>query len=189
LLLRFDADSQQAAEKYELMRRQLTKFFECRNCDSASELTDETINRVTRKISEGENIPANSLSAYFYGVARNVLREFRNHPEKTAVSIDNLESLHHPVAPPLINNPLNLEKKLLEQMLECLDSCLGELPEKEQKIILVYYEGEYGAKIENRKKIATLFGMNINNLRIRVYRIREKLEKCVQLCSGKIAIG
>jgi RNA polymerase sigma factor (sigma-70 family) len=187
LLLRFDADTQQAAEKYELMRRQLIKFFECRNCESARELTDETINRVTRKISEGENIPANSLSAYFYGVARNVLKEFRNNPEKAAISIDDLESLHHSVEPLLVDKRPNLEKALLEQMLECLESCLRELPEKEQKIILVYYEGEYGAKIENRKKIATLFGMNINNLRIRVYRIREKLERCVRLCSNETA--
>jgi RNA polymerase sigma factor (sigma-70 family) len=189
LLLRFDADSERAAEKYELMRRQLIKFFECRNCTIAQELADETINRVTRKISEGETILPNALSAYFYGVARNVWREHINNPEKTVFSIDDPESAHHSIEPLAADSHLNLEKALLEQMLECLDSCLGELSEKEQEIVLVYYEGECGAKIANRKKIASLFDMNINNLRIRVYRIREKLERCVQLCSSKTATG
>jgi RNA polymerase sigma factor (sigma-70 family) len=187
--LRFDADLQQAAEKYELMRRQLIKFFECRNCEFAYELTDETINRVTRKISEGENIPANSLSAYCYGVARNVLRESRLHPEKNAISIDQLESLQHPSENPLTANFERAEKKQLDQLLECLDGCLQELPEKERKIILIYYEGEYGARIENRKKVAKRFRMNINNLRIRVFRIRAKLEQCVALCRNKSVVG
>jgi RNA polymerase sigma factor (sigma-70 family) len=187
--LRFDADLQQAAEKYELMRRQLIKFFECRNCEFAYELTDESINRVTRKISEGEDIPANALSAYFYGVARNVLREFRLNPEKNAISIDHLEAFQHPSENPLTVNLERAEKNLAEQLLQCLDGCLQELPEKERKIILVYYEGEYGARIENRKKVARRFRMNINNLRIRVFRIRAKLEQCVALCRNKSAAG
>jgi RNA polymerase sigma factor (sigma-70 family) len=186
--LRFDADLPKAAEKYESMRRQLVKFFECRNCEFAYELTDETINRVTRKISEGESIPANSLSAYFYGVARNVLREARLNPEKNAISIDHLQALQHPSENPSTVNLEQAEKKRLDALLECLDGCLRELPEKERKIILVYYEGDLGQKIENRKKIAKRFRMNINNLRIRVYRIRAKLEQCVELCSNKKAV-
>ncbi len=167
------------------MRSRLIKFFECRNCEIALDLTDETINRVARRISEGENIPPASLSAYFYGVARNVLKEHRNSPEKNACSLDLLESSRHPVENPLEINRLRSEKNLLEQLLECLDSCVNKLSDKDREIILVYYEGEYGAKIENRRKIARIFGMNINNLRIRVFRIREKLERCVQLCRKK----
>lgn len=185
--MRFAADTEHAAEKYELMRSRLIKFFECNQCEIARDLTDETINRVARRISEGEIIPPNSLSAYFYGVARNVLKEHRNNPEKNTYSLDILEPSQHPVENPQITKRLRSEKTLLEQMLECLDFCIKKLPEKEQEIILVYYEGEYGAKIANRKKIAQVFGMNINNLRIRAYRIREKLEKCVQLCSNKAA--
>jgi RNA polymerase sigma factor (sigma-70 family) len=187
LLLRFDADTDRAAQEYELMRSRLIKYFECRNCEVARDLTDETINRVARRISEGEIIPPHSLSGYFYGVARNVLKEYLNSPEKNTYSLDLLEAALHPVENPQTTNLLRSEKTLLEQLLECLDSCVKRLSEKDQKIILVYYEGEYGAKIENRRKIAQVFGMNINNLRIRAYRIREKLEKCVQLCRKKAA--
>jgi RNA polymerase sigma factor (sigma-70 family) len=187
LLLRFDADSERAAQEYELMRSRLIKFFECRKCEVARDLTDETINRVARRISEGEMIPPNSLSAYFYGVARNILKEYRNRPEKNTYSLDLLEAAHHPVENPQTSNLLGAEKTLREQLLECLNSCVKKLPVKDQEIILIYYEGEYGAKIENRRKIAQVFGLNINNLRIRVYRIREKLESCVQLCRKKSA--
>jgi RNA polymerase sigma factor (sigma-70 family) len=185
LLLRFDADLQLAGEKYELMRRQLIKYFECRGCNTARELTDESINRVTRKISEGENIPQHSLSSYFYGVAHNVLREWRIHPEKYAISIDDLD-----VAPQLressgLKQLPPQQEKSMDVMLDCLDRCIEELPNEEQQIILQYYSGEFGTKIDNRKKIAERIGTNINNLRIRVYRIREKLERCVRLCSSQ----
>jgi DNA-directed RNA polymerase specialized sigma24 family protein len=115
------------------------------------------------------------------------LREFRLNPEKNAISIDHLESPQHPSENPLTANLERTEKKLLEQLLECLDGCLQELPDKERKIIMVYYEGEYGSRIENRKKVAKRFRMNINNLRIRVFRIRAKLEQCVALCRNKKA--
>ncbi len=169
------------------MRSRLIKFFECRNCEFAHDLTDETINRVARRISEGEIIPSNSLSGYCYGVAHNVLKEHRNRPEKNTYSIDILEASHHPVENPQITNRLRSEKMFRERLLECLDSCVKKLPDKDQEIILVYYEGEYGAKIKNRRKIAQIFGTNLNNLRIRVYRIREKLETCVQLCRKESA--
>ena len=185
--MHFDADLQQAAKEYELIRCRLMKFFECKNCTTASDLTDETINRVARRISEGEDIPRHQLKGYFYGVAGNVLKEHRNRSDKITYSIDVLDPFHHPVEDPLETIRLRSEKTLLEQLLECLESCVKKLPETEQKMILVYYEGEYGVKIENRKKVAQIFGLNINNLRIRVYRIREKLEKCVQLYSKEIA--
>src|ERR1051325_4279811 len=82
LLRKFDEEVDRAAEKYELIRSRLIKFFESRRCNLAVELTDETINRVSRRISEGETIPQQSLSGYFYGVARNVWKEYLNSPDQ-----------------------------------------------------------------------------------------------------------
>src|SRR5947207_1069954 len=58
LLSQFDSNPERAAEKYELMRSRLVTFFECRGCAAAFDLTDATVDRVARRILEGENIPS-----------------------------------------------------------------------------------------------------------------------------------
>ena len=68
LLLAFDLDREVAAQKYEFMRRKLVEFFEARGGDSPPDSADEAINRVARRISEGEQI--DNLNSYCYGVAR-----------------------------------------------------------------------------------------------------------------------
>jgi RNA polymerase sigma factor (sigma-70 family) len=186
LLRKFDEDESQAAEKFELMRSRLTRFFESRRCNLALELTDETILRVSRRIAEGETVPEQLLSGYFYGVARNVLKEYLISPDRTAFSLESLEPKYHPLHNFLEANRLQSERSFLEQMLDCLEACVKELPTKDQEIILIYYQGEASTKIENRKKIASDFGLNLNNLRIRVFRIRARLEKCVESCRRNI---
>ena len=56
----------------------------------------------------------------------------------------------------------------------------------DRKLILSYYEGA-ATKIENRKQMAESLGISVNGLRIRVHRIREKLEKCITACLGRPA--
>src|SRR5436309_10544001 len=74
LLACFDSDRDRAGEKYENLRCKLVKFFEWRACAVAAEdLTDETINRIARRVDEGEIV--RNLSNYAYGVARMVYLE------------------------------------------------------------------------------------------------------------------
>ena len=75
-----DPDSDRAGEKYESLRLTLMKFFDWRGAHFPEELADETINRVIRKIDEGETI--RDLPTYCHGVARLVLLEKLKGPEK-----------------------------------------------------------------------------------------------------------
>ena len=77
LLACLDQNREQAASRYEIIRRKLMKYFECRGCCSPEDLADETINRVARRIYEGKEIWTSEPANYFYGVARNVLKEYR----------------------------------------------------------------------------------------------------------------
>ena len=52
LLAWLDPDRDRAAHKYETVRTRLIKIFSCRGCGVADDLADETINRVTAKLSE-----------------------------------------------------------------------------------------------------------------------------------------
>jgi len=90
LLAQLDPDAQRAGEKYQTVQRSLAKFFECRGCATPFELADETLNRVARRLEEGETIYAGEFASYAYGVARNVLREHARGPEPRSRPLDSL---------------------------------------------------------------------------------------------------
>lgn len=182
LLVQFDSDPECAGERYELTRAAIIKFFECRGCANALDLADETINRVARKVWEGSEIRADNLSAYFYGVARNVRREHLRNAVREPIPIETLAPHQQPCDETAQSRSDLEEKHHTEQRLACLETCVERLPVETRSLILSYYEGEEGAKIANRKRLAEQLKIPLSNLRIRVHRIREKLETCLSDC-------
>ena len=73
-----------------------------------------------------------------------------------------------------------------ESRLTCLRSCLQTLSPDNRDLILQYYQGEKGEKIENRKKLLQRLGIPVNTLRMRALRLRERLQSCVEECQGRI---
>jgi hypothetical protein len=69
-----------ASGRVEVSRQRLIKFFEWRGLFFPDELADETLDRTTRKIDEGEQIEKNVI-ALVLGAARFVFLESLNHPE------------------------------------------------------------------------------------------------------------
>jgi RNA polymerase sigma factor (sigma-70 family) len=179
LLVFLDKNRERAASRYEIIRRKLMKYFECRRCCSPEDLADETINRVARKILEGKEIWTNDPANYFYGVARNVLKEYRTELERELSLLETLPSLTRPCENTLRQQEIEFERNNLEQQLACLEYCLQQLSPDNRQIIVNYYQGEKGERIKNRKLIAERLGIPTNALRIRVHRIREKLEQSV----------
>jgi len=182
LLARLDSDINRAGEKYEHIRCGIVKYFECRGCVPTLELADETINRVARKLAEGAEIRDESVLSYFYGVARNLFHEHLRDPDRNQTSVELLAPHKHPFENPFELNKLRSEYSELETKLACLDECAELLPPETRKMILAYYEGKQRARIENRRRLAEGLGPPMNSLRIRVHRIREKLEGCLVNC-------
>jgi DNA-directed RNA polymerase specialized sigma24 family protein len=77
-----------AGEKYEELREALVKFLDWRGAPFPEELVDETFNRVTRKLDEGETI--RDLVPYCHGVARLVFLQWLEHPGNRRVELDEL---------------------------------------------------------------------------------------------------
>jgi DNA-directed RNA polymerase specialized sigma24 family protein len=153
LLACLDPDQERAGEKYENIRRGLITFFECRGCFSPEDHADDTINRVARRLAEGKEIYAENPASYFYGVARNVLREHWESAHPAPAPLENL-----PPSKDLSNDPGELDARQLErlqreQQLECLEHCLRELF-RETELITDYYQGETAVKIKYRKSLA-----------------------------------
>lgn len=87
-------------------------------------------------------------------------------------------ALHQVPAATLIDT----ESDETQERIDCLRQCLAALPQKSRELITEYYEGEGSAKINRRKKLAANLGMQLNALRIRACRLREKLEECMGRC-------
>jgi DNA-directed RNA polymerase specialized sigma24 family protein len=181
LLSALDADRERAGQRYEQIRHGLITFFECRGSAAPDADADETINRVARRLSEGTTIYSEQASSYFYGVARNVLKESWD-ARTAATAIDTVSAARHPVFDPARRTEQETERLRIERRLDCLERCLTALAPFARDLITGYYQGDSSVKIRNRKALADRLGLPINALRIRALRIREKLEGCVSEC-------
>jgi RNA polymerase sigma factor (sigma-70 family) len=182
LLARLDPLPERAATKYEDIRESLILFFECRGSHSPEDHTDETINRVARRLEEGKQIYTANLTSYFYGVASNILKEQWAAPGRLSSQIDSSHSAKELSLD--VNELIERDKERQEhdQRLECLEICLHQLTLNNRELIKRYYQGQSNVKVNNRKQMAEQFGISLNALRNKALRIREKLESCVVDC-------
>lgn len=158
-------DTDRGAEEYELLRYKLCTYFANRRCGVPDELADETINRVILR--RGDESIENKL-AYFYGVARNVYREFLR---KQPAYLD-IDEVALPVT--------QAEEPSFSR--ECLDKCLDELPPENKELVLEYFSEKKLAKIQLHRQISENLKTSQTALRMRVMRIKQKLKTCVQDC-------
>ena len=172
-LLCLDSDSDRAGAKYESLRLTLMKFFDWRGALFPEECADETINRVIRKIDEGETI--RDIPTYCHGVARMVFLEKLKSPENRRVDFEEL-------SPAILVAPGPEER---DEKQECFERCLKELPVESRQLILQYYSDEKRAKIDGRLALAQRLSIPLNALRSRAQRIRNRLEECVKGCLKK----
>jgi DNA-directed RNA polymerase specialized sigma24 family protein len=170
LLASLGGDRESAGKHYLETRAKLVRFFEWRGCPFPEDHADETINRVARRLVEGEKIL--NQAGYFFGVARMLLLEINKE------SIRQQQALKELPGSTITSN----QSDESEACIDCLRHCLQKLSPDDRELILQYYHGEKGVKIDCRKKLAERFGVPINTLRMRVFRIRENLQRCLENC-------
>jgi len=171
LLVALGGDRDSAAQKYLEIRTNLMRFFEWRGCSFPEDHADETINRIAKRVAEGEEIL--NYSGYAMGVARLLLLEInkgRQREQQALAEIGTSSEVYE-------EEPDDSESRLV-----CLRSCLQTLSADNRELILEYYQGEKGEKIQNRKKLMDRLGIPVNTLRMRALRLRERLQSCVETC-------
>lgn len=173
LLQRFSANRDEAAVQYDLARRKVVRYFEWRSIGAAEGCADETMDRVARKIEEGQKI--DKLMSYIFGVAHLVLQEvLKEQRDRSAISLDDAPPAWMQQKPPEVVDP--------DMRQICFDRCLEELGVESRTLVLGYYEGEGRAKIDHRQELANKLKIPMNALRIRVHRIKRTLEDCIAEC-------
>ena len=166
LLQALGPDREQAGLQYESVRRKLMRLFEWRGCPFPEDLTDETINRVARRMAEGIELRSADPYGYFCGVAHLVYKEaLRRQARENAA----LEAGDWP--------PASSEDPHFDFRLDLLRDCLQTLDEEQRFLVLRYHENEN--HIRSRRDLSEELGLPLNALRIRVHRIRRRLEECL----------
>jgi len=175
LLYCFDPDRDRAGEKYEDLRRTLIKFFEWRGTPFPEDHTDETFNRVARKLDEG--IEIKNIGGYCYEVARLVCLEALKGNDRKC---EPLETDYPDAA------QADAERRLEhERYLHCLEQCLDKLSIESRTLVIEYYQDDKRDRIERRRALAESLGLQREALANRAQRLRDKLELCVTRCSNR----
>jgi DNA-directed RNA polymerase specialized sigma24 family protein len=155
-------------EAYEKARNRLIIFFASRKCREPESLADKTIDIAILKMAE---IPAEAKPiAYLLGIAKNVFRAYLRDLEKEQTA--NANSLRY-------QGQSQFE---VEHNHTCLDRCLNELQEDDRTVLIEYYSQSKRAKIELRRQLAKQRKLEPNALRNHVFRLNQRMARCVNNC-------
>jgi RNA polymerase sigma factor (sigma-70 family) len=161
-----------AGSMYVQLRYDLTRIFNWAGCSDPDGLTDETFDRVAKKVREVAPAYEGDPRHYFHAVARNLIKEDTKKVQKQ-VPLEDVD----PVAP----EPVAVEETAVMRE-ECLQSCLQELSIENRVLIRNYYAKEKQAKIDHRAELARQLGISVETLRVKAHRLRRALKRCIGRC-------
>jgi RNA polymerase sigma factor (sigma-70 family) len=177
LLNALDPDRERAGEIYVELWGKLRDFFgrgRCRESD-LGRLVDEVINRLERKLGEGE--PILNINSYAHGVAKNVRQDYFRKRMPEPLGVD----------PPGILITENNDEA--DSRYECLEKCLADLNSEDRELILGYYDPQENEKNKDiRKRLAERFGISSGSLKVRATRLRDKLRMCIADCMQRSVV-
>jgi len=173
ILAWLNPDREIAATMYVQLRHDLAKIFTFRRCADPEGLTDEVFDRVAKKVHELRPTYVGDPRLYFRAVANNLVKEDLKRA-KTQVSLEEPE----PPEPTTTES----DEDDIEDLEECLHSCLQKLSAEDRKLIVNYYAKEKHAKIDHRSELASQSGISVETLRVKVYRLRLSLQRCIERC-------
>ncbi len=169
LLARFSADKRESAIVYTDLRDSLIRFFQLKGDAEPESAADETLDRTAAKIAA--ETPIIDVKKYCFGVARLIFLERTRlaHREKNAAEEffkagDSLTA--------------NSETNEFDFFRECFDS----LPAADRNFLQNYFADlPYAELIESRRRLMGETGISLEQMRVKIFRLRKNLEKCVRL--------
>jgi DNA-directed RNA polymerase specialized sigma24 family protein len=156
------------------VKRKLACFFSSRGCPDADDLAVDTLLRVAGKCRQVDSRGYADCAGYFYGVARNVLHEWRR---RVSADVEGRASLRAEIERlPAPGARAWVETEIVHR---CLAQCLSALGEHARRLVLSYYSESGAAKIQHHRALAGETGKSVNSLRIEVHRLRKAVRECL----------
>jgi hypothetical protein len=167
-LARLSPEPEEAGRRYIKMRNNLLRYFILKGEASPEEAADETIDRIAASVNKG--VVIDEVWPYCLGVARLVgLERFRKNKreqqawmvftDKIALTFDEARDASY------------------QAMLRCLQS----LEEPERQLLIDYcHPVSADERPRQRIDLAKTHNSTLNQLRLRIYRLRARLLECVK---------
>jgi DNA-directed RNA polymerase specialized sigma24 family protein len=166
LLHALDPDRQAASEEYERLRARLVRFFDWQGAYEPDRLADISLDRLAMKLYRGEQIL--DVRNYLHGIARMVLREWRNQRQREDMLINKGARGLSEAAP----------EPESDELFTALEQALAELPGDQRDLMLRYYSAvSHGEQVALRLRMAGEIGISANALRNRMLRLRLEVER------------
>ena len=156
-----------SSDRYARLRHKLIKFFAWRRSDDPETMADETVSRLFKNISAGQEVKSDNPYSYVYAIATNVFREYLRDARKR-------QALSNDLRPP--------EYTRADQYSDCRKRCLDNLDQDKYELLIQYYRGEH-----SRDELARAKGMSLNALRLQIYRIKNELKACHKACVEQVS--
>lgn len=166
LLEWLDPDREKAGQLYQTIHAGLIRMFVSKGLADAEHYADETVDRVIKRLPEIRAEYVGQPVRYFFGVARNVIREALR-PKEVATD-----------RPPEGVSPKGNDSALAD----CLSKCLESLTREKFDLIHDYHAYEGHLKIESHREMAAELSISVGALRTRAHHVRAALEECVNKC-------
>lgn len=167
LLARLAPERERAGEEYENLRRRLTRYFDLKGLGSPDYAADETLDRLAQKIAAGEDV--RDFLHYAFGIAQWVYLERVRAEDRERRANTNLTQMQRASLP------------LASPYLESLEDCLNKLASEDRELLEAYYsETDNVDLVQQRIALAQIRKLSLNSLRLRVYRLRQVLERCIR---------
>lgn len=165
-LAALSSDQEISPRLYQELRDKLVRYFSMRGLLRADEAADETIDRVVKKIEEGSDI--DNVTRYSFGVARLIMLEYLRKQGNEAGALRLMGQQDEPS-----------DEKDEALLANYLRECLEETPSEDRSLVLQYYSFK-GKHSKDREKIAEEYNLTLNHLRVKIFRIKKRLGKCVE---------
>lgn len=178
LLIWLNPDRKEAAKQYGEIEFRLFKSFERRlatdghSCADADILASRTMDRICPKMPELADGYEGNPVKYFFGVAKHIYQEYMDDLRKQQI-----------IASLMPHEEEDSYEK--ERRDKCLKECLERFSKEDRDLLLQYFQDEKRTKIDLRKELAEKFKIPGTTLRVRIYRLKETLGKCIFDCMKK----
>jgi DNA-directed RNA polymerase specialized sigma24 family protein len=169
LLARFSEDERQAAVAYTDLRDSLVRFFALKGDSEPEAAADETLDRTALKVAAGT--PIDNVTKYSFGVARLIFLERMRLARKEKIAAEDFYTGKEV-------SFIDAETDDFKFFRECFDR----LPTAERTFLQSYFtDAPYEKLIETRRRLTSEAGISINQIRVKVSRLRKRLENCVRI--------
>ncbi len=168
LLNAFSSDPAAAGDAFQKLRESLNRYFTVKGDSAPETATDETLDRVARKISEGTAIE--DMTKYGFAAARFVYLERLRLEQKQTTAAKTFYEAHEARAKGEERDDFALMRE-----------CFGEMSEADRQILRNYFADLPSAElVVRRQDLIDEQQITLNQMRLKIFRLRKRLQNCVR---------